>query len=111
MVRGAISFIRFYRLLFLLPAVHLLLIILTIFVSAHVPGGAYHRIIGVDPVGAAVGMVSEGAIFYVTLLLCGTAWWLFIGAIGWTSAAGSLSRPFAGLGASLSAFTLLTVIA
>jgi hypothetical protein len=95
----------------MLPGLHLSLIIFTMFVSAYVPGGAYYRIFGVDPVGVGVGMVSEGAIFYATLLLCGTAWWFFVGAIGWKSAAGGLSRPFAGMGALLSVFTLVTGIA
>jgi hypothetical protein len=71
-------------------------------ISVRVPGGAYYRIFGVDPVGLGVGMISEGAIFYAALLLFGTAWWFFIGTIGWKSRIGNMNRPIAALGALLS---------
>ena len=51
-----------------------------------------------------VGMVSEGWPFYVALLL-GAARWLFIGAIGWRTVEGKMSRLIAALGGLLSCFS------
>jgi hypothetical protein len=94
-----------------LPALYLLLIAFTVLVSLNVPGGAYYRIFGVDPVAAAVGMVYEGAEFYAVLFLVGTAWWLFIGTIGWKSRNRNISRTGAVLGALLSLVSALIGVA
>jgi hypothetical protein len=94
-----------------LPALHLFLVAFTILVSVRVPGGAYYRILGIDPLAAVVGMVDEGTIFYAVLLVFGTAWWLFIGSIGWKSRDVDMSRPIAALGALLSLFSAAVGIA
>jgi hypothetical protein len=90
--------------------VYLLLIVLTMVLSATPPGGAYYRMLGVNPLAAMIGMASEGAPFYGVLFLLGTAWWFFIGAIGWSSKSGTMSRPIAALGALLSVFSALAGI-
>ena len=87
-----------------LPVVHLFLIVLTMILSYKNPADAYYRIFGVDPLAAAVGMVSEGSAFYGALLIFGTAWWYFIGWIGWVSRNGRINRLSAGLGAILALF-------
>jgi hypothetical protein len=99
-VRNFLGRSRF--LLAVLPAIYSLLALFTILISTTAPGGAYYRIIGVNPLAAMVGMVSEGALFYAALLIFGPAWWFFIGAIGATSRRGGIRRPIAGLGALLS---------
>jgi hypothetical protein len=93
-----------------LPALHALLVAFTMLVSLSVPGGAYYRIFGVDPLAAAVGMVYEGAVFYAVLLLAGTAWWFFIGMIGWKSINRNMGRPVAIIGALLSLLSSLVGI-
>ena len=84
--------------------IHLFLIVLTIILSSRSPAGAYYRIFGVDPLAAAVGMISEGSTFFGTLLIFGTAWWYFIGWLGWASSNHRISRPTAGLCAVLALF-------
>jgi hypothetical protein len=75
--------------------------------STKVPGGTYYRIFGVNPIAAAVGMVSEGALFFGVLLVFGTFWWFYIGWIGRKSWEGSVSRPSSALGAVLSLLSAL----
>jgi hypothetical protein len=79
--------------LVVLPTLYLLLVVLTMVLSATLPGGAYYRMLGVNPLAAMIGMVSEGGVFYGALFLFGTAWWFFIGAIGWSSRSGTVSAP------------------
>jgi hypothetical protein len=94
-----------------LPAFYVLLVVFTMLVSVNVPGGAYYRIFGVDPLAAAVGMVYEGAGFYTVLFLSGTVWWFFIGTIGWKSRNRNISRPASILGTLLSLLSVLIGIA
>jgi hypothetical protein len=75
------SFVVFFA----VPALYLLLVVFTMYVSSQVPGGAYYRIFGVAPLAAVIGMVHEGANFYVALLLFGTAWWVLVAYCGWKS--------------------------
>jgi hypothetical protein len=66
-----------------LPAIHILLILLTIRLSTYTPGATYYRIIGVDPLPAALLMVYEGVIIPLCFLVVGTAWWFVVGMLGW----------------------------
>jgi hypothetical protein len=43
-----------------LPLIHVLLVILSLILSAHTPGGAYYRLFGADPLSAMVLMVYDG---------------------------------------------------
>ncbi len=96
------AFIRRYIPLLLLPGLYVLLAAFTMFQSVRVAGGTYHRIFGVNPVAAVVGMVSEGGWFYGFLLVFGTLWWFCIGYVGWKSWEGSVSRPSSALGVLIS---------
>jgi hypothetical protein len=105
-MRRAISLSTVFALpLLVLPATHVILVALTMVLSRHTPGGAYYRIFGVDPFSAMVLMVYDGTpAVVVSILVLGTAWWYFIGRIGWESSQGRLSRFGAGLGALLTLF-------
>lgn len=88
--------------LLLLPGLYVLLVTFTMLQSARVAGGTYYRILGVNPAAAAVGMASDGGLFYGFLLVFGTFWWFYIGYIGWKSWDGSVSRLSSALGAIIS---------
>jgi hypothetical protein len=91
--------------LLILPTIHVLLVTLTIILSSNTPGGAYDRIVGVDPLGLGVLMIFDGTLAVAGFfLIFGTAWWYFIGRIGWESSQGRLSRFGAGSGALLTLF-------
>jgi hypothetical protein len=90
-----------------LPSIYVFLVTFTMIQSTKVPGGTYYRIFGVNPIAAAVGMVSEGALFFGVLLVWGTFWWFYIGWIGRKSWEGSVSRPSSALGAVLSLLSAL----
>jgi len=94
-----------YVALLALPSIHVFLVVLTMIVSIGTPGGAYYRIFGVNPVAGAVGMITEGPVFFVALFVCGTAWWYFIGLIAWKSRRGRITPISAGLGAVLALFS------
>jgi hypothetical protein len=59
------SFVVFFA----VPALYLLLVVFTMYVSSQVPGGAYYRIFGVAPLAAVIG----------------TAWWVLVAYCGWKS--------------------------
>jgi len=75
----------------ILPGIHIFLVILTVELSATTPGGAYYRIVGVDPVVAGLLMVYEGVFIHLCFLLVGTAWWFGVGLLGWLSRGGRVS--------------------
>jgi hypothetical protein len=88
-----------------LPLIHVLLVLLSMFLSVNTPGGAYYRLFGVDPLSAMVLMVYDGTPAVIGfILILGTGWWYFLGRIGWESSQGRLSRFGAGLGALLTLF-------
>jgi hypothetical protein len=88
-----------------LPLIHVLLVILSMILSVHTPGGAYFRLFGVDPLSAMAMMVYDGTATVIGfILILGTGWWYFLGRIGWESSHGRLSRFGAGLGALLTLF-------
>jgi hypothetical protein len=93
-------------LLVILPAVHVFLVVLTIMLSSKTSGGAYYRIFGVDPLAAVLMVVYDDTTLVVVgvLLVVGTAWWYFIGRIGWESSKGRISRLSSALGAVLALF-------
>ena len=66
-----------------LPAIHILLIVLTIWLSARTPGATYYRIIGVDPQLGILLWISEGVMIPLSCLLVGTTCWLMVG-MGWS---------------------------
>jgi hypothetical protein len=88
-----------------LPSLYVLLVVFTMIQSTRVPGGTYYRIFGVNPAALAVGMVSEGLLFFGVLLVFGTFWWFYIGYIGRKSWEGSGSRLSDALGAVVSLFS------
>jgi hypothetical protein len=90
-----------------LPGVYVFLVTFTMIQSTRVPGGTYYRIFGVNPMAIAVGMVSEGALFFGVLLVFGTFWWFYIGWIGRKSCEGIVSRFSSALGAVLSLLSAL----
>jgi hypothetical protein len=90
-----------------LPALYVFLVTFTMIQSTGVPGGTYYRIFGVNPMAAAVGMVSEGALFFGILIVWGTFWWFYVGWIGRKSWEGSVSRLSSALGAVLSLLSAL----
>ncbi len=92
--------------LIVLPSIHFSLIVLTILLSLKTAGGAVYRVFGVDPLAAVFMMADEGIALPVVgaLLIFGTAWWYFIGRIGWASNRGKLSRVGSALGAILALF-------
>ena len=91
--------------LVVLPAIHVILVALTMVLSRDTPGGAYYRIFGVDPLSAMPMMVYDGTLAVIVFILVfGTAWWYFIGRIGWESSQARMSRFGAGLGALLTLF-------
>ena len=91
--------------LVVLPTIHVILVALSMFLSINIPGGAYYRIFGVDPFSAMFMMVYDGTLAVIVfILILGTAWWYFIGRIGWESSQGRMSRLGAGLGALLTLF-------
>jgi hypothetical protein len=88
-----------------LPLIHVLLVILSMFLSVNTPGGAYYRLFGADPISAMVLMVYDGTPVVIGfILILGTGWWYFLGRIGRESSQGRLSRFGAGLGALLTLF-------
>jgi hypothetical protein len=88
---------------------HFSLVVLTILLSLKTAGGTYFRIFGLDPLAAAFMMADEGVALPVVeaLLILGTAWWYFIGRIGWASNRGKLSRVGSALGAILVLFFIV----
>jgi hypothetical protein len=91
--------------LVVLPLIHALLVILSMILSVHTPGGAYYRLFGADPLSAMALMVYDGTPAVIGfILILGTGWWYFLGRIGWESSQGRLSRFGAGLGALLTLF-------
>jgi hypothetical protein len=105
MTRATPSADAFALPLLILPTIHVLLVTLTIILSSNTPGGAYDRIVGVDPLGLGVLMIFDGTLALAGFfLIFGTAWWYFIGRIGWESSQGRLSRFGAGSGALLTLF-------
>lgn len=97
--------IKSHLALVVLPTVYVSLVVFTRILSAKEPGGTYYRVLGVNPLAAAVGMVYEGGIFFGVLLIFGTAWWSLIGVIGQETRNGNRSRLSAALGAFLSLFS------
>lgn len=90
--------------LIVLPSIHVILVAVTILLSLKTAGGAYYRLVGVDPLAAVFMMADEGVALSVVgaILIFGTAWWYFIGRIGCRR--GKLSRVGSALGAILALF-------
>jgi hypothetical protein len=94
-----------YAWLVSLPSLYVLLVVFTMIQSARVDGGTYYRIFGVNPVAMAVGMVSEGPLFFSVLFVFGTFWWFYIGQIGRKSLEGHGTRSSSAFGAVVSTLT------
>jgi hypothetical protein len=88
-----------------LPSLYVLLVVFTMIQLTRVAGGTYYRIFGVNPVAIAVGMVSEGPLFFGVLLVFGTLCWFYIGYISRKSWERSGSRLSSALGVVVSLLT------
>lgn len=99
-----VSPIRYISLL-PLPSLYVLLVGFTMIQSTRIAGGTYYRILGLNPIAAAVGMFSDGLLFYGVLLIFGTLWWFYIGYIGRRSWEGSVSRLGSAFGGFVSLFS------
>jgi len=92
--------------LVVLPLLYVVVVVLTAIVSLWMPGGAFYRIIGINPVLGAFMMVNDNAAVIVGgFLVSGLPWWYLVGRIGWESRNGRISRWSSGLGALLTIYT------
>lgn len=92
--------------LLILPATYVLLILLTVLLSLRTYGGAFYRIIGVNPVAGGLMMIYDNAVVIIEIfLISGTPWWYFIGRIGWDSKKRRIGRLSSSLGAILALFS------
>jgi hypothetical protein len=94
-----------------LPALFVVLVILTAMFSINYPGGTYYRIFGTAPIAAAFGMVYDNqAIIIAVMLITGVPWWYLIGWIGGTRSQAKIGKGGLLLGAALAAFTCWTTV-
>lgn len=94
--------------LFLLPSLHLFLCVLATMLSGSYDGWGWSRMMGVDPFCAPVLMVIESLPkIFAIFAGVGTAFWAFVGFLGWRSYQGKLSRLGSLLGAVLICFFLV----
>jgi hypothetical protein len=94
------------RPLLILPSIYVIAILLTAALSVRMPGGAYYRIIGIDPVAGMFGMVYDSdAILVGAFLIFGTPWWYLMGRIALNSKNRKFSSWGSGAAAVLAFFT------
>jgi hypothetical protein len=94
--------------LFLLPSLHLFLCILATMLSGNYDGWGWSRMMGVDPFCAPVLMVIESLPkLFAIFAGFGTAFWTFVGFVGWRSYGRTMGRPGAMLGTVLIGFFLV----
>jgi len=92
--------------LIILPMLYFAVVVLTAILSLGTPGGAFYRIIGIDPfVGAFMMVYDNAALIVGAFLVSGLPWWYFVGRIGWESRKRRIGRWSSGLGVCLTLFT------
>jgi hypothetical protein len=97
--------------LFLLPSLHLLLCLLATMLSGSYDGWGWSRMMGVDPFCAPVLMVIESLPkLFAIFAGFGTAFWAFLGFVGWRSYSRTIGRTGSLLGAILIGFFLVVGI-
>jgi hypothetical protein len=97
--------------LIILPAVYVAAVALAQVLSMSTPGGAYYRLLPVNPFAAAAMMVVENdSAILAVLLVSGIPAWYLIGRIGWEGRTGRRSRVTLGLEALLSLLASLVCI-
>jgi hypothetical protein len=102
---------RFKAPLFLLPSLHLFLCILATMLSGRYDGWGWSRMMGVDPFCAPVLMVIESLPkLFAIFAGFGTAFWAFVGLVGWRSYGRTIGRLGSLLGANLIGFFLVVGI-
>jgi hypothetical protein len=99
---------RIEPLLLLLPGLYAATVLLTFALSLDTPGGAYYRIIAVNPLAALfMWRVQNDIALTAVFLVIGLPWWYLVGRIGSEGTRRSYSRLRLGLGALFCASILL----
>jgi hypothetical protein len=99
---------RIEPLLLLLPSLYAASVLLTFALSLDTPGGAYYRIIAVNPLAALfMWRVENDIALTAVFLVIGVPWWYLVGRIGLEGMNRSCSRFRLGAGALFCALVLL----